>query len=61
MIEPLNQPAACERDQMLECLRQLLFDGLKHGFFDCAISCELVKDRKRRVTIKAGKSYQFTI
>jgi hypothetical protein len=36
-------------------------DGLRHGFFHCEISCEIVKDRKRRLTIKAGKSHQFII
>ena len=61
MIEPLNRTAKSERDQLLQCLRKLLLEGLKHGFFDCSIACEIVKNRKRRVTIKAGKSHQFTI
>jgi hypothetical protein len=29
--------------------------------FFCSIACELVTGRKRRVTIKAGKSHQFMI
>lgn len=50
-----------ERDAMFARLQEIILDGLRHGFFDCSITCELVKDRKRRVVIKAGKSHQFTI
>jgi hypothetical protein len=50
-----------ERNVMFACLLEIVLDGLRHGFFDCAITCELVNDRKRRVVIKAGKSHQFTI
>jgi hypothetical protein len=50
-----------ESDAMFAQLQEILLDGLRHGFFDCQITCELVKDRKRRVVIKAGKSHQFTI
>jgi hypothetical protein len=35
--------------------------GLQHGFFEFVITCEIVKGGKRRLTLKAGKSYQFTI
>jgi hypothetical protein len=50
-----------ERDTMFACLQEVVMDGLRHGFFDFSINCELVKDRKRRVVIKAGKNFQFTI
>lgn len=36
-------------------------EGLEHGFFDLSITCEVTKERKRRLIIKAGKSYQFVI
>lgn len=36
-------------------------EGLEHGFFEFSITCEVIKDGKRRLTIKAGKSYQFVI
>lgn len=42
-------------------LRQILEDGLRHGFFEFAVSGEIVKDRKRRLVIRAGKSHQYTI
>jgi hypothetical protein len=45
----------------LDYVRDQLVDGLRHGFFECTITCEIVKDRKRRLLVKAGKSEQFTI
>ena len=47
--------------QAMNKLFEEIFDGVKHGFFECTVTCELVKDRKRRLTIKAGKSHQFVI
>jgi hypothetical protein len=35
--------------------------GVKHGFFECQIYCEIVKGNKRKITIKTGKSYQHYI
>jgi hypothetical protein len=52
---------ASERDAIFACLHEIVVDGLRHGFFDCVITCELVNAGKRRVVIKAGKSHQFTI
>jgi hypothetical protein len=49
------------RDAMFARLMEIVLDGLQHGFFDCQVTCEVVQDRKRRVTIKAGKSHQFMI
>ena len=48
-------------DAALARLQELVLDGLRHGFFDCEVSCELVKDRKRRFVIRAGKNFLFTI
>ncbi len=42
-------------------LREILEDGLRHGFFEFAVCGEIVKDKKRRLVIRAGKSHQFTI
>lgn len=36
-------------------------EGLKHGFFKCELTCELISGRKRSVTINAGKSHRYTI
>ncbi len=45
----------------LDRLRSLVVEGLQHGFFDCAITCETVTGGKRRLVIRAGKSHQYTI
>lgn len=36
-------------------------DGLRHGFFELTVACEIVKGGKRALTIKAGKNHRFTI
>jgi hypothetical protein len=36
-------------------------DGLRHGFFELSVTCEIVKGGKRGLTIKAGKNHRFTI
>ena len=50
--------------QLGEAMRRLdreVRDGLRHGFFELSVECETVKDRKRRLIIKAGKTHRFTI
>jgi hypothetical protein len=48
-------------NRALDYVRGQLVDGVRHGFFEFTITCEIVKDRKRRLVVKAGKSEQFTI
>ncbi len=48
-------------NRALEHVRDRLVDGLRHGFFEFTIRCEVVKDRKRRLVVTTGKSEQFTI
>ena len=48
-------------NRALDHVRDQLIDGLRHGFFTFTITCELVKDRKRRLVVTTGKSAQFTI
>ncbi len=45
----------------LDRLRSLVVDGLKHGFFDYSISCEIGNKGRRQLVIRAGKSHKFTI
>jgi hypothetical protein len=68
MTRPRNllgdQPSTATENQLhraLDHIRNQLLDGLRHGFFECTIACEIIKDRKRRLLVKAGKSEQFTI
>jgi hypothetical protein len=47
--------------EALDRVEGLLVDGLRHGFFDCSIACEIGKDGRRELVIRAGKSHKFTI
>ncbi len=47
--------------EALDRLRGLVVDGLKHGFFDYSISCEVGNKGRRQLVIRAGKSHKFTI
>mgnify|MGYP000883461050 CR=1 FL=1 len=54
-------PSCPELEKAFARLRQEIYAGIRHGFFDLAVTCELIPERKRRLTIKAGKSYRFVI
>ena len=47
--------------EALAHLEKVVVDGLRHGFFDCSIVCEIVSGGKRQLVIRAGKSHKFTI
>lgn len=49
------------RKLALEKLEQLVLEGLRHGFFECSVVCEVLNGKKRRLVIKAGVSHQFII
>jgi hypothetical protein len=53
-----NHKQVCE---LLDHLNFIVVDGLRHGFFDCSIACEIVSGGKRLLVIRAGKSHKFTI
>ena len=38
-----------------------MHDGLRHGFFEFTLTCEVIGQERRRLTLKAGKTYQFVI
>lgn len=48
-------------EAVLDKIRLEILSGVKHGFFDYQITCEIAKDKKRKLTLKTGKSYQFYI
>lgn len=48
-------------DEALDCLHKLIVDGLRHGFFQCSIECEMGNGGKRQLLIRAGKCHKFTI
>jgi hypothetical protein len=45
----------------LDRIEALVVEGLRHGFFEYSLVCEVGKDGRRRLLIRAGKSHQFTI
>jgi len=45
----------------LKCINQSVVDGLRHGFFRCKISVEIVKGSRREMVIEAGKLHKFHI
>lgn len=60
--EPQFQRAKCGQiSEALALLNGMVIDGLKHGFFDFSISCEIANGGKRKLVIRAGKSHKFTI
>ncbi len=62
--ENLQNPGSDCGGQLGEALDRLLglvVDGLKHGFFDYSISCEVGNKGRRKLVIRAGKSNKFTI
>jgi hypothetical protein len=48
-------------DRALGKLREIVLQGLEHGFFECTVVGEVIQGRKRRLVIKAGKSFHFVI
>jgi hypothetical protein len=36
-------------------------DGLRHGYFEYTLTCEIIGHEQRRLTLRAGKSHQFVI
>ena len=47
--------------EALDRLLQVVFDGLRHGHFRCAISSTIGKSNRREILIEAGKSHRFTV
>jgi len=48
-------------DRALRRLLAEIHDGLRHGFFEFTLTCEVIGQERRRLTLRAGKSYQFLI
>lgn len=66
MLDRLNHADARQAGgpqfrEAFERLAQIVFDGLRHGHFRCAILSSVGKGNRREVVIEAGKSHKFTI
>lgn len=55
-----NVPAEGLTEAMSK-VTEIILDGLRHGFFEMALSCEIGADKKRTLTVKSGKSYRFVV
>jgi hypothetical protein len=47
--------------EAIDRIEGLVVDGVRHGFFDYSLTCDIGKDGRRRLVIRAGKSHKFTI
>ena len=59
--ESQQQDRLRQVDRALDKLREIVWQGLEHGFFECTVIVESIQGQKRRLLIKAGNSFQFTI
>src|SRR5713226_4323210 len=48
-------------DRALSRIVAEIHDGLRHGFFEYTLTCEVIGQERRRLTLRAGKSHQFVI
>jgi hypothetical protein len=55
---PIRGPQLSEA---LVSIEGLILDGLRHGFFDYSIACEIGKDGRRQLVVRGGTSQKFTI
>jgi len=56
--------ARAHHGQLAEALVHLetvVVEGLRHGYFEYTITCEIGNGRKRHLVVRAGKAYKFTI
>ena len=58
---PFQRAKSGQVREALDHLEGLVVEGLKHGFFDYSIACEIANGGKRQLVIRAGKSHKFTI
>jgi len=44
-----------------DLVEKLLIEGIRHGHFDYAITCETGTGGRRLLIVRAGKSHKFSI
>jgi hypothetical protein len=54
-------PEAPIIDRALRRVLGEIHDGLRHGYFEFTLSCEVTGQGRRRLQLRAGKTYQFLI
>ena len=51
-------------DLVNRALRRVLaeiHDGLRHGHFEYVLTCDVIGQGRRRLVLRAGKSFQFVL
>jgi hypothetical protein len=48
-------------DQAVARVLNELHTGLKHGYFEFTLTCEVIGNGRRRLQVRAGKNFQFVI
>jgi hypothetical protein len=48
-------------DHAIDRIVAEIVDGLRHGYFDYHLTCEVIGQGRRRLILHAGKSHQFVI
>ena len=61
LMQPANRITNTTFDRALQRLIIEIQDGLRHGFFSFTVTCEIVGDERRSLTLHVGKSYRFVI
>ena len=61
-LTSISKPVpAAPIDRALTRIIAEIADGLRHGYFEFTVTCEVIGQERRRLTLRAGKSYQFVI
>jgi hypothetical protein len=60
-LDPNNIKYSGQLNNAVRKLLEEFYAGLAHGFFEYEITCEIINANKRRLNIKAGKTFQFII
>ena len=55
-----DTPAESVAEAMAK-VTEIILDGLRHGFFEMHVSCEIEGGKRRVLTVKSGKSYRYNI
>jgi hypothetical protein len=48
-------------DEALQRIVVEIHSGLRHGYFDYSLTCEVIGQGRRRLVLHAGKNYQFVL
>lgn len=48
-------------EHMMKYVARDIMSGMRHGFYECSLTCEMMEGKKRRIRFKAGYIQQFVI